>query len=507
MMKKHMRAWCLILSLLMVLSVCGCQSEKAQGSSDVGTTDAQTTAADTTVAEVESRDEHVDFVVVGAGAAGVSAATQAAYQGKSVILLEKLAFAGGSSALNEGYFWACESDFNDLTGKGYTKAQMKEYLRTSSRGNANHDLNDNLVDISSDIMNFIVDEGAKFYTDQFTASGGDAQDLDIFVADGAGNGLFQSLLQTAEKYGVVPRYESPATGLIVENGVVKGVTVQDAEGTYNIYAETTILATGGFLKNEEMMNTYLPEWYSENSFCTAGATGDGHKWVLDLGAQMVGYGCGGVWRTEDGKNGYHEVAGMAPVVSFFIVNKEGLRFCNEYMGSDKNQLINEQTGKVCYNFMDSTSAYVALAEMGVQAGYTYKADTLEELCDIYGINKDNLLKTVADYNQIKADGGQDPFYVPTEYMVSMTTPPYYMSLYDPSMNTNCLMGIAVDEYCRILDGEGNPIQGLYGAGELIIGNLCGGTKAGARYPACGTCLAAGIYGGPLAVRHALGMYK
>ena len=108
MMKKHMRVWCLILALLMALSVCGCQSEESQGSSAAVTTEAQTTGVDTTTAEVESRDEHVDFVVVGAGAAGVSAATQAAYQGKSVILLEKLAFAGGSSALNEGYFWACE---------------------------------------------------------------------------------------------------------------------------------------------------------------------------------------------------------------------------------------------------------------------------------------------------------------------------------------------------------------------------------------------------------------
>ena len=84
---------------------------------------------------------------------------------------------------------------------------------------------------------------------------------------------------------------------------------------------------------------------------------------------------------------------------------------------------------------------------------------------------------------------------------------YYLSLFDPSMNTNCLMGLATDEYCRILGEDGQPIEGLYGAGELIIGNLCGGTKDGARYPSCGTCLAAGIYGGPLAVRHALGLFE
>lgn len=254
------------------------------------------------------------------------------------------------------------------------------------------------------------------------------------------------------------------------------------------------------------MKEYMPEWYSENAYCTAGATGDGHKMALELGAYMVGYGCGGVWRTEDGKNGYHVEGGLAPCVSFFITNIEGQRFCNEYMGSDKNQFINEQSDKKAYCFMDSTSPYVALAEQGVANGYAYKADTLEELADVYGINKENLLKTVADYNECKASGGQDPFNVPNEYMVSMTTPPYYMSLFDPSMNTNCLMGLACDEYCRLLTEDGTPIENLYGVGELIMGNVCGGTKQGARYPACGSCLAAGIYGGPIAVRHSLGLF-
>ena len=79
-----------------------------------------------------------------------------------------------------------------------------------------------------------------------------------------------------------------------------------------------------------------------------------------------------------------------------------------------------------------------------------------------------------------------------------------MSLYDPSMNTNCLMGLKTDGFCRILGENDVPIPGLYGAGEIIIGNICGGTEYGARYPSCGSCLAAGVYGGPIAVRTALG---
>lgn len=480
---KKTKLLCLVLTLVMAFAWC------------------------VSLAGAESRDETVDFVVVGAGAAGVSAATEAARQGKSVILLEKLGIAGGSSAMNEGYLWACESQFNAETGKGYSKEQMKSYLRASSRGNANDALNDNLVDMSSEIMDLIVEGGAKFYTDRFTTSGADAQDLDVFIAEGAGNGLFQSLLSIAGTYGVVPRYNSPAVALLVEDGVVKGVTVEDKMGRYNVYAGTTVLATGGFLRSDELMNTYMPEWNSEYPYCTAGAEGDGHKWALELGAYMNGYGCGGVWRTEDGKNGFHVEGGLAPCLSFFAVNIEGNRFCNEYMGSDKNQLINMQPGKKSYNFADSTSPYAALIEQGVANGYAYKADTLEELCEVYGINKDNLLKTVEAYNACKASGGEDPFGVPAAYMTSMTTAPYYMSMFDPSFNTNCLMGIAVDEYCRVIREDGSRIEGLYAIGEMIMGNICGGTTAGPRYPSCGSCLAAGIYGGPLAVRHAVGIYE
>ena len=131
-------------------------------------------------------------------------------------------------------------------------------------------------------------------------------------------------------------------------------------------------------------------------------------------------------------------------------------------------------------------------------------NTLEELCDVYGIDKENFAKTVEAYNKCKAENGEDPFGVPNAYMVSMTEGPFYMSLFDPSMNTNCLMGLKTDGFCRILGADGQPIPNLYGAGEIIIGNICGGTPMGARYPACGSCLASGVYGGPIAVRTALG---
>ncbi len=113
------------------------------------------------------------------------------------------------------------------------------------------------------------------------------------------------------------------------------------------------------------------------------------------------------------------------------------------------------------------------------------------------------METVNAYNEAKAAGKDDAdFGVPNAYMVSMTEAPFYATYYQP-MPTNCLAGLETDEFCRLLDSNNQPIPGLYGVGELIMGSVVGD----GNYPSCGTCLAAGIYGGPIAVRHALGIMK
>ena len=451
------------------------------------------------------RDMTVDFVVVGAGAGGMSAAAEAARQGKKVILLEKLAFAGGSSALCEGYFWANDSKLNAETGKGFDTETMKTAMKTAAGGKAVDSLIDNLCEVSGEVMDTLTDSGVVFLKDQFTGSGGAISGLDVFIAEGAGNGFMKSMLKIAEDNKVDIRYESKATDLIYEDGQVKGVTVTDKNGSYNIYADATVLATGGFLRNEELMKEYAPDWADTNVYCSAGSTGDGHEMAMKLGAHMIGDSFGCVWEF-DGKNGYHMDGGMTPMVSFFRVNQEGKRVLNEYGGTNVNANNNttvQQTGNRVYCFMDSTSKYAGLAEQSVAAGLAYKADTLEELADAYGIDKAALLETVNAYNKTKAGGKDDPdFGVPNAYMVSMTDAPIYATYYQP-YPTNCLAGLEADEYCRLLDADNKPIPGLYGVGELIIGSVVGD----GNYPSCGTCLAAGIYGGVVAVRHQLGIFQ
>lgn len=179
---------------------------------------------------------------------------------------------------------------------------------------------------------------------------------------------------------------------------------------------------------------------------------------------------------------------------------------NEYGGFNvnaNNDITVQQTDRRVYCFMDSTSEYAAMAEQSVEKGLAFKADTLEELAAHFGIDEQGLMETVAKYNEAKQSGNDDrDFGVPNAYMVSMSEAPFYATYYQP-WATNNLSGLEVDEYFRILDQDNKPITNLYGVGELVIGSIVGN----GNYPSCGTCLAAGIYGGPVAVRHALGLMK
>ncbi len=488
MKKKKLLA--LFSALMLTVSACGAPTNPS-----TATPPAQSPTQSSETPKI--RETSVDFVVAGGGAGGLSAATEAARQGKSVILVEKLSFTGGSSALCEGYLWACGAKINEETGEGFTAEQMKAFYKESGGNVVNGDLIDNMVDMSAEIFNQIDAAGANFSRENFMTG---TKDFNVFIADGAGSGMMTAMREEAEKLGVEIRYESPAVSLIVEDGAVKGITVKDKEGTYNIYAGTTILATGGFLMNEELMQEHLPDWAGLRPMCSVGNTGDGHRMALELGAEMIGDNITGTWGW-DGKNGYKMKGGMAPMLSRFYVNEQGKRFTSE-IDPLKMRNIVAQPERVAHTLMDSSLPnFIPLLEESVAEGLTVKADTLEDLAKLAGIDPVALQETVDAYNAVQASGGVDEFGVPAAAMAPITTAPYYMSTLSPEIPNATLKGIKVNEFGQILSGDA-PIPNLYGAGELILGNIVND-----RYPTCGSCLAAGLYVGPVAVRHALGIMK
>jgi 3-oxosteroid 1-dehydrogenase len=76
-----------------------------------------------------SAEETVDFLVIGSGAAGVSAAIYAASQGKSVMLCEKAGKIGGTTALSNAMIWVPCSDHAKAAGIDDTLERARTYLK------------------------------------------------------------------------------------------------------------------------------------------------------------------------------------------------------------------------------------------------------------------------------------------------------------------------------------------------------------------------------------------
>ena len=99
--------------------------------------------------------------------------------------------------------------------------------------------------------------------------------------------------------------------------------------------------------------------------------------------------------------------------------------------------------------------------------YGYKhlfvADSLEELAEKTGINKEGLVATVKEYNQFCAKGYDDHFTKPNRYLRPVEKSKFYAGRHFPGAY-GTLGGIKINHRTEVLDKKWEPISGLYAAG-------------------------------------------
>ena len=195
------------------------------------------------------------------------------------------------------------------------------------------------------------------------------------------------------------------------------------------------------------------------------------------------------------------------------VNKHGKRFTNEELVSMLNSWIagpqyysiwsTDQVEKLRTNGFTSTpigpvSLYMGyqcaipentpieniydVLQAGMDAGFVFKADTLEELAQVSGIeDADALVKTVNDYNGFCENGEDTEFGKNPDFLDPIGDGPYYCIIGTPYCYTTC-GGLEVDTDMQVLDEDGNKMPGLYAVGTDTMGVILAPDKA---YPVFG----------------------
>ena len=457
-----------------------------------------------------------DILVVGAGCAGSAAAATAAELGLNCITVERAA------CVPETREYLCGVNTKYTAGEEPvdTGKLLNEISRYSS-GKADRDLIKMFIDNSAETVEWVGGymeaAGKECVIDVPSdhATGGTDYYLPVVQHDWEPsytypmrNDLF---MEKAAEEGNAVLYNCKLVKLVHDEEGVKG-GICDYEGNLiQINAAHTVIATGGYGANPEMMMALQPDTVHCTTACSyhglddgsgikAGIWAGGSKQpdatpiIFDRGAVVPGQNAGyelcddGVFRFP-GKN-YQLNIGSQP---FLKVNRDGKRFANESTPYD-NMLFatrRQPGGVFCQVFDGNCDEDIVRFSMIGCASYTtamvrdagftaeelisvdggdglfVKADTLEELADKLGFEgdaKDTFLATCEHYNEL-FDAQKDDDYGKEDYRLSeLRTPPFYGCWYGASL-LGTLDGLNINAKMQVLDADYNVVPGLYAAGD------------------------------------------
>jgi succinate dehydrogenase/fumarate reductase flavoprotein subunit len=350
-----------------------------------------------------------------------------------------------------------------------------------------------------------------------------------------GNALAGRLAKSAFDLNIPLWLSSPVRELIVENGTVRGAIVERDGKPVRVTARRgVVLACGGFPHDairRKAMFPHAPTGAEHFSPGPTGNTGDGLRLAETAGGRVedslpnaAAWVPVSVTTRKDGSKGVmpHFIDRAKPGV--IAVTRDGKRFANE--GNSYHDFVQEmmkaaKPGEEIAAFL--LCDHRALRKYGLgcvppfpmplghhlETGYLKRGETLAELAANAGIDAGGLEATIAKFNETAASG-QDPafgkgsraynryqgdaLHGPNPCIAPIKDGPFYaIKMVIGDLGTYA--GIRTDENARALDGNGQPIAGLYAAGNDMASIM------GGNYPGAGITLGPALTFGYIAGKH------
>ena len=418
-----------------------------------------------------------DIVIIGAGGAGMTAAIDATQAGKSVILLEKMPYPGGNTTKATGGMNAAETHYQAEQG---IEDSVEQFVEDTMKGG--HDLNNrDLVTVmaqnSAAAIDWLDSIGAPLPKVSF--SGGATNKRIHAPEDGSGVGayLVTAFRRNLDELGVTVLYDTRATDILTENGAVSGVKAQSKTQDVTITTRAVILATGGFGNNEDMIVQYRPDLKGTVTTSAPGITGDGIVMAQAVGADLVDIEQIQLHPTVEQSTSMlitESVRGDGAI----LVNQEGKRFTNELLTRDVVSAAElAQSGSYAYIIFDQRLREgLKATEKYISTGITVQGDTIEDLAAQLDIDPATLAQTLADWNGYVAAQNDPDFGRTTGMEADLSQAPYYAIKIAPGIH-HTMGGVKIDTQARVINTQGDPIPGLFAAGE-VTGGVHGGNRIG-----------------------------
>ncbi len=535
-------------------------------------------------------DIEADVVVIGSGAAGLTAALVAHDAGSKVVVLEKSSTVGGATAVSGGVVWVPNNHHLKEVGVEDSREEALTYTKRLADGRSDDRLIETFIDTAPAMLKWIEEHTSltftalKRYPDyhpEFPGgkAGGRSLDPGLFDSNELGDwkkklrkspifgmtamsvteatdwGVFSKPLNLPFKVlgerfqkglvcyggalvgkmlkalldkGVTPVLETAAKELIVEEGRVVGLRAVQGEKEILVRAKKgVVLGSGGFEWDRKLRAQFLGGvlTHPNSPPCNEG---DGLRMAMSVGADLANmteaWWCPSVvipGEEYDGRQLNRGDFATRSLPHTIIVNRRGQRFVNE--AQNYNDLM-----KPFFNFdpdgyeRANLPAYLIISHsylekyalQTVMPGrpapeWLTKEDSLEALAKRIGVDGAGLAATVERFNGFVKSGidqdfnrGKsvydhfygDPDNAPNPNLGALDKGPFYaLEVFPGAIGTKG--GARVTPDAQVLRSDGEPVAGLYAAGNVMAGVM------GSGYPGAGSTIGAAMTFGYLAGKH------
>lgn len=486
--------------------------------------------------------KEAEIIIIGAGGAGLSAAIEAVNNGaKNVVLVEKTSKTGGSLNYTSGSMSGAETIIQEIDGVEDSIEYDAQDIMKNGGNLGNQELIDAFAKEDADTINWLWDNGLSdntFSVDRAT------NQMSVFAPEhalysqrrtykvqpenkevykSAAHEILDTVLKAMPE--IIVDYETNATQLLQnEKGQVLQVLATDKDGKTVLYKaeKGIIMATGGYSGNHELMGAFTKYGSSYLAGGSSAADGYGIYMMQEIGANVDPEKMGWVPTFPMGLAVNDTTGIIAPTYMWkagaISINKDGNRFVNETEETVeiREMALEEQPEAIMYDvFTDNVILSTVEKNSSVfwsmyySEGKPYhdrvvKANSIEELAELIGVNAENLKTTIDKYNANVESQTTDEFgrqftedsLNTYNVAVNKIEGDVYSAIPQKALCVMTMGGVDVNTNNQVLDTKGNAIPGLFATGE-VVGGVWG------KFVSSGTGVMGPIVFGRLAARSVL----
>jgi fumarate reductase flavoprotein subunit len=426
-----------------------------------------------TIAPAPDRfDAATEVIVIGAGAAGLTAGLRALEAEAEVLLLERDGQPAGSTAMSSGFVPAPGTRFQRAIGIEDSPERFSADIQRKAADGAEPGITQAVTQAIGPALEWLADaHGLSWQVlDDFLYPGHSVHRMHA-VPERTGAGLMTRLLAAAGDAGLLIATEARVTRLFRDGKHIAGVEVTRPDGkTETIACRALVLACNGYGGNPDLVAQYIPEIASAPYHGHAGNTGDAVLWGQALGAAI---------RDLSAYQGHGSLAYPHGILITWAlmteggvqVNADGVRFANEHRGYSEHAVeVIAQPGATAWAIYDDRLHEFAMSfpdyREAVAAG-ARKTGSADELATQLGLPPVAFTKTIEATRAYAHGADSDPLGR------DFTSKPALGASLSAIRVTGALFhtqgGLVVDGEARGLDPRGTPFPNLFAVGGAACG--------------------------------------